>query len=59
MRKIIQDRPCASSAGSDEQRAAGAQKLSLRRETLRELTLPELDLAAGGEPSSRLPAPEI
>lgn len=52
MRRIIQDQPSAGRAGSDERRAARAQKLSLRRETLRELASAELSFAAGRIPSS-------
>jgi hypothetical protein len=55
MRKIIEnkDRPFTTRS-SDDRQARGARPLSLRRETLRELTLPELDSAVGGRmPSSR------
>jgi hypothetical protein len=59
MRRIIQDQRSASRAGRDERHAAGAQKLSLRRETLRELTTPELSFAAGRVPSSTFHQPDI
>jgi hypothetical protein len=58
MHRIIKDPRSSKRVGGDERRAAGTRQLSLRRETLRELTTPELHFAAGRSPSSTF-APEI
>jgi hypothetical protein len=55
MRRTIENRDQPfTKQGRNDRQAGGTRPLALRRETLRELTPPELDAAAGGRvPSSR------
>lgn len=54
MRKLIDNQDQSLTRRDRNDRQPGTRLLTLRRETLRELSAPELDAAAGGRmPSSR------